>query len=147
MEIAKLLSPQEVTAHWSVLRPMIASFCSSNEVAEGMLTPESIFVDVHLQNNFVVAMYDNEGLYFIIVLEFCGQQPDNLTANILGAAGRNLLKIRQHHWQNVLNWCKSLGAKTVETSANERLARIYQKKFRFNKSCVTLRLDLGENNE
>lgn len=147
MERAKLLSPQEVTAHWSVLRPMIASFCDSNEVIEGMLTPESIFVDVHLQNNFVVAMYDNEGLYFIIVLEFCGQQPDNLAANILGAAGRDLLKIRQHHWQNVLDWCKSLGAKTVETSANERLARIYQKKFGFNKSCVALRLDLGKSNE
>lgn len=147
MEKAKLLSPQEVTAHWSVLRPMIESFCDSNEIVEGILTAESIFVDLHLQNKFIVAMYDDEGLYFIIVVEFNSDQSNNTTAFIVGAAGRDLLKIRQHHWQNVLDWCKSLGAKTVETCANKRLARIYQKKFGFNKSSVALRLDLGENDE
>lgn len=122
---------------------MIASFCDSNEVIEGMITPESIFVDVHLQNNFVVAMFDRDGLYFIIVVEFCGVHSDKLSANIIGAAGRDLLKIRRHHWDNFLSWCKSVGAKTVETAANKRLATIYEKKFKFSKSCVALRLDLG----
>lgn len=140
---SELLSPEEVTHLWDDIRPMIAESCASNELTEDTLTPEHILGLAVTGQCGVIGFFENSTISLVLVVQFC-EDNGRKAASILAFGGQDMMTFKRLYWDYILGWLRNNGIEYIDTYANERMAKVFQKKFGFTKASVCVRLPLKE---
>jgi hypothetical protein len=137
----EMLTHEQVTAEWDVLRPLLAASCESNEVGITDITPD----DIHLlavTGMCVLFVGREAGTPKVVVGIQFHRTNGRKGADVIAMAGEQLLKFKAAYWALILDWLKANGCEFLDAYANERLAKVYMKRFGFNKSCCMVRMTL-----
>jgi len=137
----EMLSPEQVSAEWGVLEPMLEASCKSNEVGILDITSDDIYVLA--VTGLCVLFIGREGgtPKVVVALQFTDTN-GHKGADVIAMAGNRLMKFKDAYWALILDWLKANGCEFLDAYANERLAKIYTGKFGFDKSCALVRMTL-----
>lgn len=137
----ELLTPERVQELWSEIEPLVEQVVLGNP---GSPAPISPFYIQQLALSGVVnifGLFTGGALALVLISEF-SVVDGRKTATILGMAGKDLSKFKLDFWQDVLGWFRASGAKAVDAYTNERLAKIYLRRYGFTDSCSYVRMAL-----
>jgi len=136
-----LLSKEEVTALWPVLEKMYEASAKGNEVGETEITATDIYLLAQTDMCVIFAFVEGNELVLTLAAQFheVGNQKG---VDIIGMAGRNLMKCKAEHWDRILDWFRANDVKFVNAYTSDRLAKLFLRKFGFNKSCSYVRMTL-----
>jgi hypothetical protein len=137
----ELLSPERVTELWPELRPLLQAACDSNEIAKDEIEPGDIYILAQLDMCAVFAMFDEDGLGFVLVIQFT-EINGRRGADVIAMGGRSILKFKAAFWNSILNWLRANDIRFLDAYATERLGKLYMNKFGFTKSCSYVRMTL-----
>lgn len=140
---AQMLTPEQVVHYWAELRPLLAKSCTSNELTELTLTPEHILGLAVTGQCAVFGFFENAKVSLVLVLEFAEDCGHN-SASILAFAGQDMMIFKKLYWEYIVDWLKSNGISYVDTYADPRMAKIFQRFFGFTQSATCVRLPLKE---
>lgn len=143
---AEMLTPQQVVDFWADIRPLLAESCMGNELTETTLTPEHILGLAATDRCAVIGFVDSGRITLVLVIQFV-EDNGNKAASILAFAGENMMLFKRLYWDYVVQWLKANGVKYLDTYANERMAKIFNKKFGFSESSVCLRMPIEESSD
>lgn len=134
----ELLTPDRVLELWDTLRPLLKKSCESNDVGATDITPEDIYMLALVGVCGIFNATKDGETVCVIAFQFT-ETNGHKGADIIALAGKNLMQVKALYWNYVLDWFKQNGVEFVDVYANERLARLYQEGFGFDRSCVMLR--------
>jgi len=126
----ELLSPERIEVLWPEIKPLIDTV----PIPGGSDSPFAVDADYiwHTATHGVSHIFGffAEGKLAMVLVSQFGLVEGTKTASILTLAGKDLTKFRAN------------GAKSVDTYAEPRLAKIYLRKFGFTNSCSYVRMTL-----
>lgn len=137
----ELLTPERVQELWPEIEPLVEQVARGNPCAPAALTPFYVY---QLATNGVInifGLFTDGNLALVLISEFVVVD-GRKTASILGMAGKDLSQFKLAFWQDVLDWFRANGAKAVDAHTNDRLAKIYLKRYGFTESCSYVRMTL-----
>jgi hypothetical protein len=136
-----MLSKEEITNMWPILGPLYDASCKGNEVGESEMTALDIYLLAQTDMCVIFAFIEGNELMLTLAVQFheVGNQKG---VDIIGMAGRNLMKCKAAHWDKILDWFRANDVKFVNAYTNDRLAKLFLKKFGFDKSCSYVRMTL-----
>lgn len=137
----EMLTPERVTELWPVLEPHFEAACASHEIAQDEMDAKDIYVLAVAGAVAVFVGFEDGDPACVLVIQF------NLTngrkgADIVVLGGRNLVQFKIAYWEIILEWLRANGVKFLDAYANDRLARMYRRRFGFTKSCSYVRMTL-----
>ena len=138
----ELLSPERIEALWPEIKPLVDMV----PVPGGSDSPFAVDTDyiwhtaIHGVSH-IFGFFAEGKLAMVLVSQF-GLVEGIKTASILTLAGKDLTKFKILFWPTILEWFRANGAKSVDTYAEPRLAKIYLRKFGFTNSCSYVRMTL-----
>lgn len=137
----EMLSTEQVTQMWPVLKPLYAQSCESNEISQEEMTPEEIYELAVSGVCAIFVYYENDVPKLTLAFQFsmCGREKH---AEIIAMAGESLMRFRQAYWAYILDWLRQNKVQRLGAYGNSRVAEIYRRKFGFDKSCDYVRMSL-----
>lgn len=136
----EMLTPERVSELWTDMRPMLDAACKSNEISETTLTPEYLYVSLQAGDMLGFGFFQGATLKLVMVIEF--SEDDGLCADIVAFGGSMMMPFLGRFWPGIVEWLRANRVKYIDASANPRLARIYQTRYGFQKSCISVRMVL-----
>lgn len=143
----EMLAPEQVQELWPAMEPLFAEACKSNEIAQGDICAEDIRRLAVTGMAAVLASFEDKKLACVMAVQF-NDTNGHKCADIIAFAGKGLMRGKMLYWKLILEWLRQNGVEFLDAYANNRLAKIYLKKFGFTKSCTYVRMELqGAQNE
>lgn len=136
----EMLTPEQVTELWPKLEPYFAAACDSNEVAREELDTKDIYTLATTGMVAVLVGFEDGEPVFVMAIQFVLMN-ESKGANILAMAGR-VMQFKAAYWPIIIEWLKANEVEFIEAHASERLAKIYLRRFGFNKSCMYVKLSI-----
>jgi hypothetical protein len=136
----ELLTPERVTDLWFVLEPLFTKACEANEVAVD-ISADDIYKLSQEDRLVIFACFDLGRLYTVCAIQFHTTN-GRKGADVVAMAGKNLMTFKAAFWQAILEWLKANGVQFLDAYTQPRLAKIFQTKFGFTKSCTFVRMTL-----
>lgn len=137
----EMLTPERVTELWPVLEPYFDAACNGNEIAKDELDAQDIYVLAVTGLVAVFVYFEDKEPTCVLGIQF-NTTNGRKCADIMALGGRNLMRFKAAYWHVILEWLRANEVQFVDAYAPERLAKIYLKKFGFDKSCVYVRMSL-----
>jgi hypothetical protein len=137
----EMLTPERVTELWPVLEPHFDAACKGNEIAKDTMDAKDIYVLAITGLVAVFVMSENGEPACVLGIQFHTAN-GHKCADVMALAGHGLTRFKAAYWNIILEWLKANGVKFLDAYAPERLAKIYMKRFGFNKSCTYVRMTL-----
>jgi hypothetical protein len=137
----EMLTPERVTELWPVLEPHFDAACKGNEIAEDTMDAKDIYVLAITGLVAVFVGFENGEPACVLGIQF-NTANGHKCADVMALAGHGLTRFKAAYWNIILEWLKANGVKFLDAYAPERLAKIYMKRFGFNKSCTYVRMTL-----
>lgn len=123
---------------WPKLHPFFVEACQSNDIASTDLAPNDIYYLAVTEQCGIFCCAEDGEPQLVFVIQFT-ETNGKKGAEFIALAGRNLLRWRDFCWEHILDWLRANGVVFVDIYASERLAKMYNRYFGFNRSCVLLR--------
>lgn len=123
---------------WPQLHPFLVAACQSNDVASTDLTPNDIYTLVVTEQCGIFCCAEDGEPRLVFVIQFT-ETNGRKGAEFVALAGRDLMKYRNLYWGYVLDWLRANGVVFIDIYASERMAKVYNRHFGFDRSCVMLR--------
>jgi hypothetical protein len=143
----EMLTPHQVHDLWPLLKDYFDSACKANEIAAQEITAEHIYY-LGISGMAAIFVYSEDGVPTCTVAIQFGETNGRKSADIISLGGKNLIRSKILYWNVILDWLRANDVEFVNAYASERLAKIYLKKFGFDKSCVYVRMNLrGDEDE
>ena len=139
----ELLTPARAAFLWSQMAPLFEQSCKSNPVGMVDIAAGDIFRLSQTDQAVIFAMFENGRVATVLAIQF-NMTNGHKGADVIAMAGRNLLKFKALFWKPILEWLRANGVRYVDAYATPELAKMYTKKFGFDRSCVMVRMALGE---
>ena len=140
---AQMLSSDQVISLWPEIKPLLAQSCLANELTELTLTPEHILGLAVTDQCAVFGFFENEKINLVLVIQF-SMDDGHKAASILAFAGNDMMLYKKLYWNYIVDWLKANDISYLDTYADQRMAKIFQKRFGFSQSAVCVRLPLKE---
>tara|TARA_R110000822_G_scaffold179360_2_gene319191 strand:+ start:111 stop:542 length:432 start_codon:yes stop_codon:yes gene_type:complete len=137
----EMLTPERVTELWPVLEPHFDAACKGNEIAKDTMDAKDIYVLAVTGLVAVFVGFENGEPACVLGIQF-NTANGHKCADVMALAGHGLTRFKAAYWNIILEWLKANGVKFLDAYAPERLAKIYMKRFGFNKSCTYVRMTL-----
>jgi hypothetical protein len=137
----EMLTPERVIELWPQLEPYFDASCKSNEIAKDELDAKDIYVLAVTGMVAVFAGFEEGKLSCVLGIQF-NKVNGHKCADVMALAGRGLMRFKSAYWHIILEWLRANEVEFLDAYANERLAKIYQSRFGFNKSCMYVRMAL-----
>tara|TARA_R110002126_G_scaffold87077_4_gene209871 strand:- start:478 stop:909 length:432 start_codon:yes stop_codon:yes gene_type:complete len=137
----EMLTPERVTELWPVLEPHFDAACKGNEIAKDTMDAKDIYVLAVTGLVAVFVGFENGEPACVMGIQF-NTANGHKCADVMALAGHGLTRFKAAYWNIILEWLKANGVKFLDAYAPERLAKIYMKRFGFNKSCTYVRMTL-----
>ena len=137
----KMLSPDEVRQHWESIKPLVETSFLSNEVYADTTHPDDILALALTDQCAVFAGIKAGRIECVLVIQF-NTQSGRKCADILSLAGEDLMQFKMRFWDLILDWLRANEVEYIDAHANERMAKIYKRKYGFDKSCAVVRMSL-----
>lgn len=137
----EMLSSGQVGDEWAALEPMLAASCASNEVGALDITPDDVRALVETGLSILFVGRESGIPKGVIALQF-HETNGRKGADVIAMGGARLLQFKSAYWNLILDWLKANGCEFLDAYANERLAKVYMKKFGFDRSCTLVRMVL-----
>lgn len=137
----EMLTPERVTELWPVLELHFDAACKGNEIAKDELDAKDIYVLAVTGLVAVFVGFENDEPACVLGIQF-GTTNGHKCADVMALAGHGLTRFKAAYWNIILEWLKANGVEFLDAYAPERLAKIYMKRFGFNKSCTYVRMAL-----
>jgi hypothetical protein len=139
----ELLTPARAAFLWPQMAALFDQSCKSNPVGVVDITSGDIYRLAQSEQAVIFACFDSGRVATVLALQF------NMTngrkgADVIAMAGRNMLKFKALFWQPILDWLQANGVQYVDAYATPELAKVYTTRFGFDRSCVMVRMTLGE---
>lgn len=141
MHTIELLTPEKVVDMWPALEPFFDAACRGNEIAKDEMDAKDLYVLATTGVVAVFVMYEDSTPACILGIQFY-EVNGHKGADVVALAGRNLLKAKNAYWQYIINWLKANKVEFLDAYTTDRLAKVFMKRFGFNKSCVYIRMNL-----
>lgn len=139
----ELLTPARAAFLWVQMQPLLEQSCKSNEVGITDITPGDIYRLLQSEQAVAFVGFTAGRVATVLIIQF-NMTNGNKGADVIAMAGRNLLKFKALFWAPILDWLRANGVRYVDAYATPQLAKMYQTKFGFDRSCVMVRMTLGE---
>jgi hypothetical protein len=139
----ELLTPARAAFLWVQMQPLLEQSCQSNEVGITDITTGDIYRLLQSDQAVAFVGFTAKKVTTVLVIQF-NLTNGNKGADVIAMAGKNLLKFKALFWAPILDWLRANGVKYVDAYATPQLARIYQTRFGFDRSCVMVRMTLEE---
>jgi hypothetical protein len=140
---AELLTPAQVVQHWPTLKPWYDASCASCEITRDLMVGDDVLRMAQRYECHVFGFFSDGVLQFTMAIQFADANGKKV-AYIIGMGGQNMRAFLASYWPYIQDWMKNNGAAAVYTEAGDRNARIYMKKYGFDKSTVKLGKSLGD---
>ena len=137
----EMVQPEKLALLWPALRPLFMAACEANEIAKDELTAEDIYLLGMTGMAAVLVMYEEDEVGVVLVIQF-NETGKRKGADIVAMAGRNLMKFKAAYWESILDWLRANDVQFLDVHTSERQAKIYLRKFGFQKSCAYVRMTL-----
>jgi hypothetical protein len=143
----EMLTTERVTELWPVLEPYFVAACNGNPIAKDELDAKDIYVLAVTGMVAVFVGFEDGQPACVLGVQFSTVN-GHKSADVMALAGRSLMKFRAAYWRSIIEWLKANDVEFLDAYAPERLAKLYMKRFGFNKSCVYVRMNLqGDSHE
>jgi len=143
----EMLTPERVIELWPVLEPYFDAACKGNEIASDEMNAKDIYVLAVTGMVAVIVGFEDNEPACVLCIQFHNTN-GRKGADVVALAGRSLLKFKAAYWRTILDWLKANGVEFLDTYVPMQRARLYMKRFGFNKSCAYIRMTLqGEKDE
>lgn len=139
----ELLTPARAAFLWVQMQPLLEQACRATEVGAVDITTGDIYRLLQTDQAVAFAGFTNRKVTTVLVIQF-NVTNGNKGADVIAMAGKNLLKFKALFWQPILDWLRANGVRYVDAYTTPQLARIYQTRFGFDRSCVMVRMTLEE---
>ena len=139
----ELLTPARAAFLWSQMAPLFEQSCKSNPVSVVDITPGDIYRLVQTDQAVIFAASEHGRVTTVLALQF-SMTNGRKGADLIAMGGRRLLKFKGLYWKPIREWLRANGVQYVDAYATPELAKVYQTKFGFDRSCVMVRMALGE---
>ena len=131
---------------WGDIRPLLAESCTANELTESTLTPEHILGLLATDQATMLGFFENGNIKLCLVLQFT-EDDGHKAASILAFAGEDMMLYKKLYWDYVVDWLKRNNFTYLDTFANPRMAKVFQRKFGFTQASMCVRMPLKENTD
>lgn len=138
----ELLTPTQAQKFWPILKPWYDASCESCEITRDLMVGDDILRMTKENLCHVFGFFGNGVLQFTMAIQFADANGYKV-AYIIGMGGKNMRMFLANYWPYIQDWMRENGATAVYTEAGDRNARIYMKKYGFDKSTVKLGKSLG----
>lgn len=137
----EMLTPERVTELWPVLEPHFDAACKGNEIARDELDAKDIYVLAITGLVAVFVYYEDGEPACVLGIQFSTAN-GHKCADVMALAGHGLMRFKAAYWRVILEWLKANGVEFLNAYTSERLAKLFTKRFGFNKSCTYVRMTL-----
>ncbi len=142
----ELLSKERVVELWPSLEPLFDAACDGNVIAKGEMDAGHVLLATQLDKAVVFAGFLDGAITCVIALQFYYVN-GHKGADVMGLAGRGLLKFKAAFWEPILAWLRANEVEFLDAYTPTDRAEMYLKKFGFTQTCAYVRMNLGENHE
>lgn len=134
----EMLTPERVTELWPVLEPYFDVACKGNEIAKDEIDAKDIYILAVTGMAAVFVMFEDGEPACALGIQF-NDTNGHKGADIIALGGRRLLRFKALYWQSILDWLRANGVEFLDACVPSKRAKIYLRRFGFNKSCAYIR--------
>lgn len=140
LQIAQL-SPEQVTQAWAELSTLFSSALERNGFAAGLFTADDVYVMTQIGTAVVFTCTEAGVIRLAIAVQFAMENGIKC-AEVLILAGRGLMRAKAAYWESIREWLRANEVRYVTAYTQPQLAKILQRKFGFDLSCVCSKMML-----
>jgi small basic protein len=129
-----ILGTEEILEEREKIFAFLDDACSSIDNPIMVMTPQSLFDAACEGKIFILGFYVKTNLAGILVYEFIESNVAKFVCILVVAGEKIFSMFKRMFYELILEWFKELGAEFVQIAANDRLAKIYEAKFNYNKA-------------
>lgn len=129
-----ILGTEEILEEREKIFVFLDDACSSIDNPIMVMTPQSLFDAACEGKIFILGFYVKTNLAGILVYEFIESSVAKFVCILVVAGEKIFSMFKRMFYKLILEWFKELGAEFVQIAANDRLAKIYEAKFNYNKA-------------
>lgn len=137
----ELLTSARVTELWSGLEPYFAASCAGNEIAVDEISSTDVYLLAQTDMCAIFVGWDGTEIGCVLAVQFTMTNGVK-GADIIGLAGQKLTRFKNQYWGIILEWLRANDVIFLNAFVPEKRARMYQKRFGFDKSCSYVRMTL-----
>lgn len=134
----EMLTPERVTELWPVLSAYFDAACKENEIARDEIDANDIYILAVTGMAAIFVGFENNEPACALAIQFTDTN-GHKGADIIALGGRNLLRFKALYWQTILDWLRVNGVEFLDAYVPSNRAKIYLKRFGFQKSCAYIR--------
>lgn len=142
----EMLTPERVTELWPALESYFDAACKGNEIARDEIDANDIYILAVTGMVAVFVGFEDGKPACVMGIQF-NDTNGHKGADIIALGGRNLLRFKALYWQTILDWLRINGVEFLDAYVPSNRAKIYLKRFGFDKSCAYVRKHLKEGSQ
>lgn len=138
----EMLSMEQLEQHADKLLSMFDAACDSHEIVREEMQGQDVLDAGRLGMAAIFGGFLDDELVCTIAIQF-NYTNGRKGADLIAMAGKHLMQFKKSYWHIVLEWLKANDVQFLDAYTPTNKAKVYMKKFGFNKSCAYVRMELG----